>query len=86
MRTVYFKTTEDTLVNFTSNNTSIPLSDNLPFGVGYREECSCELPQTDINSWWDYVDILKVENPIDNFNSVWRITEGENLYGFSNNL
>jgi len=86
MRTIYFKTTENTLVNFNSNNSSITLSDNLPFGVEYREECSCELPQEEINSWWDYVDILKTENSIDNFSSVWRIVEGENSYGISNNL
>lgn len=86
MRTIYFKTTEDTLINFNSNNSSITLSDNLPFGVGYREECSCELPQEKINDWWSYVDTLLIENPIENFETVWRIIENENLYGFSNDL
>ena len=86
MRTIYFKTTENTLVNFESSNTLLTLSDNLPFGVGYREECSCELPQEEIDEWWSYIDNLKIENPIDNFETVWRIIENGNSYGFSNDL
>lgn len=84
MRTVYFKTTENTLVSFTSNNTSIELTDSLPFGVGYREVCSCELPESQINDWWDYVDNLLQENSINNFESVWRIVENGSLYGIFN--
>lgn len=86
MRTIYFKTTENTLINFDSNDSSITLSDNLPFGVGYREECSCTLSSSEIDGWWDYVDILKAENPITNFHSVWKIVESGNSYGLFNSL
>ena len=86
MRTIYFKTTENSLVSFESSDTSLTLSDNLPYGIGYRDLCSCELSESQINAWWDYVDILRAENPIENFETVWRIVENENLYGFSNDL
>jgi hypothetical protein len=84
MRIVYFRTTENTLINFTSSNTSVELSDSLPFGVGYREVCSCELSESQINSWWNYVDSLLQENPTNNFESVWRIVEGGSIHGIFN--
>lgn len=84
MRTIYFKTTEDSLVNFDSSTTSIILSNNLPFGVEYKEECSCELTPSEISSWWGYVDTLRTENPITNFHSVWKIIENGNTYGYTN--
>jgi hypothetical protein len=84
MRIVYFKTTEDTFEVFESNNVSIALQEALPFGIPYRHICSCELPQEQIDAWWDYVDELLVEYPISNYYSVWKIIEGGIIYGYEN--
>jgi len=50
MRIVYFKTTEDTFEVFESNNVSITLQEDLPFGILYRHVCSCELSQEQIDA------------------------------------
>jgi hypothetical protein len=84
MRTVYFKTTEDTFEIFESNNTSITLQEALPFGITYRQICSCQLTQEQISAWWDYVDELLIEHPTSDYYSVWKIIEGDIIYGYEN--
>jgi hypothetical protein len=84
MRTVYFKTTEDTFEVFESSNGSIALQEALPFGIPYRHVCSCELSPEQIDAWWNYVDELLVEHPTPNYYSVWKIVEGGIIYGYEN--
>jgi hypothetical protein len=84
MRTIYFKTIDNTFEIFESNNTSIILQEALPFGIEYRHICSCELSQEQINAWWDYVDELLLEHPTPDYYSVWKIIENGVIYGYEN--
>ncbi len=64
MRTVYFKTTDNTFEIFESNNTSIILQEALPFGIEYRHICSCELTQEQIDAWLnEYSDVFGIQQP-----------------------
>ena len=84
MRTVYFKLIDNSYDVFDTNNNSLSLQEALPFGIEYRKSCSCQLTQEQINAWWNYVDILLQEHPNQNFKSVWRIKENENVFGYEN--
>ena len=84
MRTVYFKLIDNSYDVFDTNNNSLSLQEALPFGIEYRKSCSCQLTQEQIDEWWLYVDILLQEHPNQNFKSVWRIKENENVFGYEN--
>lgn len=84
MRQVVFKTTDNQNITFNTTHTSFVLDQEDPYGIGYRETCSSTLPQSEINDWWNYVDQLRSENPIENFHSVWKIIENGVIYGYQN--
>jgi hypothetical protein len=84
MRQVEFKTTDDQIIQFNSNNSSIQLDQEQPYGVIYRGRCSSTLTEQQLNSWWDYVDELLVERPTSNFHSIWKIIDNGTLYGYEN--
>jgi hypothetical protein len=84
MRQVTFKTNNNQIITFNSNNTTLELNQEQPYGIGYRLPCTSTLSETEINEWWDYVDQLLIENPEPNFYSVWRIIENGSLYGYEN--
>ena len=40
--------------------------DGYPFGyVGYRQACSCDKSQTELDAFWDLVDIILVDHGLD---------------------
>jgi len=84
MRLIEFKTTDDQIIQFNSNNSSIQLDQEQPYGVIYRGQCSSTLTEQQLNSWWDYVDQLLLERPTSDFHSVWKIIENNITYGFIN--
>jgi hypothetical protein len=84
MRQVTFKTNDNQITTFESDNTSLLLNEEQPYGIEYRTDCSSTLNEVDLNEWWDYVDLLLIENPEPNFHSVWRIIENGSLYGYEN--
>ena len=84
MRQVEFKTTDDQIIQFNSNNSSIQLDQEQPYGVIYRGQCSSTLTEQQLNYWWDYVDELLVERPTSNFHSIWKIIDNNETYGYDN--
>jgi hypothetical protein len=84
MRQIVLKTTDNQRVSFNSNNTSLMLNQEQPYGVGYRKPCSSTLTETELNNWWNYVDQLLIERATPNFHSVWRIIDNNVIYGFEN--
>jgi hypothetical protein len=84
MRQIFFKTTDNQIIEFETNLTQYELDQEDPYGVEYRVECSSTLSVTEINEWWDYVDQLLLERPTENFKSVWRIINNGTLYGLEN--
>lgn len=84
MRQVEFKTIDNQIIQFNSNNTSIQLDQEQPYGVIYRAQCSSTLTEQQLNSWWDYVDELLIETPTSNFHSVWKIIDNGIIYGYDN--
>jgi hypothetical protein len=84
MRIVYYKLTDNSYDVFTTNSNSLLLQEALPFGIEYRKPCSCQLSSTDIDNWWNYVDILLQEHPNSNFKSIWKIEEDGNVFGYKN--
>jgi hypothetical protein len=84
MRQVEFKTIDNQIIQFNSNNTSIQLDQEQPYGVIYRGQCSSTLTEQQLNSWWDYVDELLIETPTSNFHSVWKIIDNGIIYGYDN--
>lgn len=84
MRQITFKTNNNELIVFNSNITTFGLDQEQPYGVDYRADCSTTLTESEVDEWWNYVDQLLLENPIFNFHSVWRIVDGNNLYGYEN--
>lgn len=84
MRQIEFKTTDNQIIQFNSNNTSIQLDQEQPYGVIYRGQCSSTLTEQQLNSWWDYVDELLIETPTSNFHSVWKIIDNGIIYGYDN--
>ena len=84
MRQVEFKTIDNQIIQFNSNNTSIQLDQEQPYGVIYRGQCSSTLTEQQLNSWWNYVDQLLIETPTSNFHSVWKIIDNGIIYGYDN--
>jgi hypothetical protein len=84
MRVVFFKLNDDSFVSFNTNSNQYELDQEDPFGIAYRTQCSSTLSENQINDWWDYVDLLLEENPVDNFQSVWKIVEDGLTYGYEN--
>jgi hypothetical protein len=84
MRQIFFKTTDNQIIEFETNLTQYELDQEDPYGVDYRVECSSTLSVTEINEWWDYVDQLLLEHTTENFKSVWRIINNGTLYGLEN--
>jgi hypothetical protein len=84
MRQIFFKTTDNQIIEFETNLTQYELDQEDPYGVEYRVECSSTLSVAEINEWWDYVDQLLLERPTENFKSVWRIINNGTLYGLEN--
>ena len=84
MRQVEFKTTDDQIIQFNSNNSSIQLDQEQPYGVTYRGQCSSTLTEQQLNSWWDYVDELLIERPTSDFHSIWKIIDNNETYGYDN--
>lgn len=84
MRVVFFKLNDDSFVSFNTNSNQYELDQEDPFGISYRTQCSSTLSENQINDWWDYVDLLLEENPVDNFQSVWKIVEDGLTYGYEN--
>lgn len=84
MRQIFFKTTDNQIIEFETNLTQYELDKEDPYGVDYRVECSSTLSVSEINEWWDYVDQLRLDHPIENFKSVWRIINNGTLYGLEN--
>lgn len=84
MRQITFKTTDEQKINFNTNLTSFGLNQEQPYGIEYRKPCSSTLTEQQLNSWWNYVDQLLLENPVTNFKSVWRIINDGTLYGIEN--
>jgi hypothetical protein len=84
MRQIFFKTTDNQIIEFETNLTQYELDQEDPYGVEYRVECSSTLSVTEINDWWGYVDQLLLERPTENFKSVWRIINNGTLYGLEN--
>ena len=84
MRQVEFKTIDNQIIQLNSNNTSIQLDQEQPYGVIYRGQCSSTLTEQQLNSWWDYVDELLIETPTSNFHSVWKIIDNGIIYGYDN--
>lgn len=84
MRQVIYKTTNNEKVTFNTNLTTFVLDQEDPYGIEYRKPCSSNLSENEINEWWNYVDQLLIENPVNNFHSVWKIVEGGIIYGYIN--
>lgn len=84
MRQIFLKTTDNQMEEFQTSLTSFELSQEDPYGIDYRGECSSSLTETELNEWWDYVDQLLQEYPIENFKSIWRIINDDTLYGIEN--
>jgi len=84
MRQIFFKTTDNQIIDFQTGLTSFVLDQEDPYGVDYRQECSSTLTENDLNEWWNYVDQLLQERPTENFKSVWRIINDGTLYGLEN--
>lgn len=84
MRTVTFKKQNGEKVDFMTNLTSFELSQEDPFGISYRSQCSSTLSENEIEEFWDYVDSLLVENPISDFESVWKIVDNGITFGYQN--
>lgn len=84
MRRIFFKTADNQMIDFQTNSTSFQLDQEDPYGVQYRERCSSNLNENDLNEWWAYVDLLLLEHPVENFMSVWRIIDDGTLYGIEN--
>lgn len=84
MRQIFFKTTDEQIIDFNSNLNTVTLDQEQPYGVTYRGLCSSTLTEQQLNSWWDYVDQLLLERPTSNFHSVWKIIENNITYGFIN--
>jgi hypothetical protein len=84
MRQIFFKKTDNQIVEFQTNLTTFELSQEDPYGVEYREQCSSTLDINELNEWWDYVDQLRDENPITDFHSVWKIIDNDISYGYIN--
>ena len=84
MRQVEFKTIDNQIIQFNSNNTSIQLDQEQPYGVIYRGQCSSTLTEQQLTSWWNYVDQLLIETPTSNFHSVWKIIDTGIIYGYDN--
>ena len=84
MRQIFFKTTDEQILEFNSNLNTVTLSQEQPYGISYRGLCSSTLTEQELNSWWDYVDQLLLEQPTTNFKSVWRIINDGILYGIEN--
>ena len=84
MRQIEFKTKDDQIITFNSNNTTLDLNQEQPYGIEYRLTCTSTLSETEINEWWDYVDVLLLERSTPNFKSVWRIIDNGTLYGYEN--
>jgi len=84
MRTVTFKKENGEKVDFITSLTGFELSQEDPFGITYRTSCSTTLSLSEQEEFWNYVDSLLSENPIPNFESVWRIVEGQITYGYQN--
>lgn len=84
MREVFFKLDDGSFVSFQTNSNQYRLVQEDPFGIAYRTQCSSTLSESEINAWWDYVDLLLEENPTDNFYSVWKIVESGLTYGYGN--
>ena len=84
MRQIFLKTTDNQIIEFETILTQYELDQEDPYGVNYRVECSSSLTETELNEWWDYVDQLLQETPIENFKSVWRIINNGTLYGIEN--
>ena len=84
MRKIEFKTTDDQIIQFNSNVSTIQLNQEQPYGVIYRGQCSSTLTEQQLNSWWDYVDELLVERPTSNFHSIWKIIDNNETYGYDN--
>jgi len=84
MRQIFLKTTDNQMVEFQTSLTSFELCQEDPYGIDYRGECSSSLTETELNEWWDYVDQLLQEYPIENFKSIWRIINDDTLYGIEN--
>jgi len=84
MRQITFKTTDGQKINFNTNFTSFGLNQEQPYGIEYRQPCSSTLTEQQLNSWWNYVDQLLIENPTSNFHSVWKIIDNGIIYGYDN--
>lgn len=84
MRQVTFKTDNNQLIVFSTNLTSFVLDQEQPYGIEYRKVCSSTLTEIELNDWWSYVDNLLIENPLEDFYSVWRIVDNGVLYGYEN--
>jgi len=84
MRQIFFKTTDNQIIEHQTNLTSFELSQEDPYGVDYRGKCSSTLDESNLNEWWDYVDQLLLEYPVENFKCVWRIINNGTLYGLEN--
>lgn len=84
MRQIFFKTTDNQIIEFQTSLTSFELSQEDPYGIEYRSKSSSTLNENDLNEWWDYVDQLRLEQPTTNFKSVWRIINDGILYGIEN--
>jgi hypothetical protein len=84
MRQIFFKTTDNELIDYQTNLISFELSQEDPYGINYGDECSSVLSVEELNEWWDYVDKLLLEHPTPNFMSVWRIIDNGILYGYEN--
>jgi hypothetical protein len=84
MRQIFFKTTDNQIIEFETNLTQYVLDQENPYGVGYKDVCSSTLNEVKLNEWWAYVDQLLLEYPVENFKSVWRIIDNGTLYGLEN--
>ena len=84
MRQIFFKTTDNQIIQHQTNLTLFVLDKEHPYGIGYRNPSSSKLSESKLNDWWNYVDELLLENTINNFYSIWRITDNGITYGFSN--
>jgi len=84
MRRVTFKKENSEHVEFVTELTSFVLDQEHPFGVHYRSKCSSTLSEIEIEEFWSYVDQLLIENPVPGFDSVWKIEDNGNIYGYEN--
>mgnify|MGYP003624549375 CR=1 FL=1 len=85
MRTIHFKKIDGTYEIFNSSNESLILNQEQPFGVDYKGSSTTTLSESELNMWWGYVDSLIIESSINNFQSVWKIVDSNNItYGYTN--